>query len=218
MNDFYVYVDFNEKTLLSQIQKLPENWNNINGLNKIDDHQLKDLSWAGYENKGWIRYNSKSLIEYEYSDEWLSLSKDGILQEIANAAKSKTTGIIEFKGKKLFLNLETKSNLMFTRLNLNLEKSQKIPVIFCDGIQEINYSNFVDLYNFVDSYTKKCLLIQLDLTDKVKSAQNFEELQKISFDIDWPSTKYQQKPTIYDIIANIISNIKELILLLIGKP
>lgn len=217
MNDFYVYVDFNEKTLLSQIQKLPENWNNINGLNKIDVHQLKDLSWAGYENKGWICYNSKSLIGYEYNDEWLSLSKDSIVQEIKNAARNKITGIIEFKDKKLFLNLETKSNLMFTRLNLNLEKSQKIPVIFCDGIQEINYSNFVDLYNFVDSYTKKCLLIQLDLTDKVKSAQNLEDLQKINFDSEWPSTKYQEKPSIYDIITNIISNIKELILLLIGK-
>lgn len=217
MNDFYVYVDFNEKTLLSQIQKLPENWNNINGLNKFDDHQLKDLSWAEYENKGWIRYNSRSLIEYEHTDEWLSLSKDGILQEIANTVKNKTTGIIEFKGKKLFLNLETKSNLMFTRLNLNLEKSKKVPIIFSDGIREINHSDFIDLYDFIDSYTKKCLLIQLDLTNKVKSAQNLEDLQKINFDSEWPSTKYQEKPSIYDIITNIISNIKELILLLIGK-
>lgn len=218
MNDFYVYIDFNQKILLSHIQKLPENWNNINGLNQLEEHLLKDLSWAGHENCGWISYQSKLLSGYDYDESWLSSSKNYILNEISDITKKKLTEIVVFKDKKILINSDLRIHLMFMKLNLNERRNQKIPVIFVDGVEELNYNDFLNLYDFVDSYIKKCFHAQAQLTKEVKVANNLEDLQKISLDVNWPKKEYQKKTSVYDIIINIISNIKELILLLIGKP
>ena len=54
MLDLYVLVDISKSEILTPLNKLPENWANVSGLNFFDDEKLSDLSWAGHNNLGWF--------------------------------------------------------------------------------------------------------------------------------------------------------------------
>lgn len=64
MNDFYVLVDHIQKMIITPIQKLPENWNNINGLNLFDSEKLFNLDWVGQIGLGWVKISDEILDEY----------------------------------------------------------------------------------------------------------------------------------------------------------
>ena len=53
MLDLYVLADISKSEILTPLNKLPENWLNVSGLN-FDDEKLSDLSWAGHNNLGWF--------------------------------------------------------------------------------------------------------------------------------------------------------------------
>jgi len=217
MNMFYVFVDFKEKIILSPIQKLPENWNNINGLNGYDESLLKDLSWAGHHNRGWIPYTSKDLREYSYDEEWLESSKLNIIKEISDERKVKSSSILSFLNQKIKLDNETKISLMFIRLNLINNPKKNVAYNFLNETVQLRCKDFLNLYNFIDDYLQSCLQLEINLKNKIQSADNFGSLQNINLDIEWPKKDYQKKISIRDIINNIIENLKELIDLLIGK-
>ena len=44
MFDLYVLVDNERREILTPINKIPEDWSNINGLNLFDDEKLNSIS------------------------------------------------------------------------------------------------------------------------------------------------------------------------------
>ena len=58
-NNLYVEIDPKNQIILSCPKELELNWNNIGGLSFLSDEQLYDLSWAGYENSGFIKFDKK---------------------------------------------------------------------------------------------------------------------------------------------------------------
>ena len=58
MNNLHILVDHTQKMIMSPVQKLPENWNNIHGLNLLSEEKLYDLGWAEHPGLGWVKLSN----------------------------------------------------------------------------------------------------------------------------------------------------------------
>ena len=70
LTDLYILVDTEKKEIIDKFQKLPKNWKNISGLDKLSNEKLEDLKWAGHHNLGWINIFSpkiKGTLSIDYS-------------------------------------------------------------------------------------------------------------------------------------------------------
>lgn len=216
MKLFYVLVDLNEKLIKTPIQKLPENWSNINGLNGYSDDELKDLVWAGHSSTGWIPYDSPILEEYSFEKEFIKMSKINITSEISNERKKREQNVLSFKNQRIKLDLESKFLLMFIRSNLNENNSNCISWAFLDDVIDLPKKDFLNLCDFAIFYLQNCLKVEINLKKEISNAVSLLDLQKINLDIEWPSTSYVEKLSFFDLIKKIIKDIKELISFIFG--
>jgi hypothetical protein len=186
-NDLYVLVDHSQKMIIDHIRKLPENWNNISGLNLLDDKKLSNLDWAEQTNLGWIKINNKSIKDYTYLPEWFDLNKLDLKKMIAVTRWEKEQDIISFKGNRLKLNDRT-------RLSLSLQKiDNDISIIwkFIDGFVPLTSIEFTEMYNFVIQYIQGCFAEEQRLIGLYDLADNLQDLLKLKIVENWPSSVYE---------------------------
>jgi len=185
-SNLYVLVDKTQKTVLTPIQELLENWNNINGLSFLDEEKLADLEWAGHPGQGWIKFNSDDLSEFTYDDVWLNISKNNIKSKVANERWKKENEILIFEGNELKLDDKTKMSLQNAKLSLT--KTQSIHWKFRNGFSNLTYTQLANLYNFTFNYTTQCFGEEMRVCDLVSSATTLEELRSLDLTCSWPST------------------------------
>jgi len=186
MNNLYVLVDHNQKMIIDHIRKLPEDWNNINGLNLLDKEKLYNLDWAGQIGLGWININDEVLNDYTSLPEWFEISKLGMKKLVSDERWKKEHDIVYFNGKTLELTERTKSSLNFQKVGMNSE-TEKIEWKFIEGFISLTVEEFTTLYNFVTQYIQNCFKEELRLIQLCDSAKTLEDLQKLDLTYTWPS-------------------------------
>jgi len=189
MNDLYVLVDHNQKMIIDHIKKLPEDWNNIHGLNLINPEKLYNLDWAGQIGLGWVSINDKVLSEYKSLSEWFEISKSGLKKLVSNERWKKEHDVVYFNGKTLELTERTKSSLNFQKVGIDSE-TEKIEWKFIEGFVSLTAEEFTTLYNFVTQYIQSCFKEESRLIQLYDSAKTLEDLQKLDLTYTWPSNTF----------------------------
>lgn len=184
MNDLYVLVDHNQKMIIDHIRKLPENWNNIHGLNLLDPEKLSNLDWAGQTGLGWIKLNNNKIKDYTYLPEWFELSKLGLKKTISATRWEKEQDIVSFKGNRLKLDDRTRLSLTLYKVNENTSIKWK----FIDGFVSLTSTEFLEMYNFVTQYIQGCFDEEQRLSGLYDTVSTLEELLKLKFVENWPSS------------------------------
>ena len=190
MSDFYVLVDHNQKMIIDHIRKLPEDWNNIHGLNLLDPEKLLNLDWAGQVGLGWISIDDELLDEYTSLPEWFEISKSGLKKLVASERWEKEHDIIFFKGNKLKLDDRTRSSLTLQKIGLN-DTIKDIRWKFFDGFDTLSVEDFNLLCDFVTTYIQECFNEEQRLINLYDSATNLKNLLSINFISNWPSNTFE---------------------------
>ena len=186
-NDLYVLVDHSQQMIIDHIRKLPENWNNIHGLNLLDDKKLSNLDWAEQTNLGWVKINDESIKNYTYLPEWFDLSKLGLKKMIADTRWEKEQDIVSFKGNQLKLDDRTRLSLTLQKVDENTSIKWK----FIDGFVSLSSSEFTEMYNFITQYIQRCFDEEQRLTELYDTVDTLKDLLKLEFVENWPSSVYE---------------------------
>lgn len=186
MNELYVLVDLKENTIISPLMELPSDWANINGLNLFPKDKIKNLSWAGHENLGWISFSDKNLSEFSAPDQWLEMSKLKLKSIISAQRWEKENEVLTFKGKQLKIDERTKVSLSFKITNLK-DTNETVVWKFMNGLFEIDFSELIELYDFINSYIQDCFNVEYDFSNLVNSAQTKDDLSNLNLNLNWPN-------------------------------
>ena len=187
-SNLYALVDKTQNTFLSPIQELLENWNNIHGLSFLEESKLKDLEWAGHPGQGWIKFDSNDILDFEYDEVWLEITKNNIKSKVANQRWEKENEILTFEGNELKLDDKTKVSLQ--NIKLSLTESKTISWKFRNAFSTLTYSQFTNLYDFTFNYTSQCFSEEMRISELISDATTLEELKSLDLSFNWPSTEY----------------------------
>ena len=187
MSDFYVLVDHNQKIIIDHIRKLPENWNNINGLNLLDHKKLSNLDWAGHEGLGWVNINDEILNDYDTLPEWFNISKNGLKKVIADQRWNKEQEIVTYKGNKIKLDERTKLALNLQKTSISGSESE-IKWKFIDGFYTLSLSEFNEMYFLIADYIKQCFNEEIRIFEIYDDVITLKDLISKQISVNWPST------------------------------
>jgi len=187
MNDLYVLVDHNQRMIIDHIKKLPEDWNNISGLNLLAPEKLYNLDWAGQTGLGWVSVNDNILNEYTSLPEWFEISKNGLKKLISGERWEKENEVLDFRGNNIEVNERTKSALNFQKAGITSE-TVSINWKFNNGFVSLTVSEFEEMYNFISQYIQGCFDEEQRLISLYDSANTLEELMGLELNENWPST------------------------------
>lgn len=185
MNNLHILVDHTQKMIMSPVQKLPENWNNIHGLNLLSEEKLYDLGWAEHPGLGWVKLSNNVVTEYNALPECLELSKNWIKKEIANERWNKEIEVVSYKGNQLILDDRT-------RIALNLQKNKsndngvEIKWKFINKFVILSTEEFNEMYDLMMNYIQNCFNEELRLTILYDNITSLTDISSVQFNLNWP--------------------------------
>lgn len=190
MNDFYVLVDHNQKMIIDHIKKLPENWNNINGLNLLDPEKLYNLDWAGQIGLGWVPINNEILNEYTYLPEWFEISKSGLKKLVSDERWKRENDVIIFRGNRLKLDERTRNSLTLQKVGIS-DTTSEIKWKFIDGFVSLTVEQFLELYDFMTEYIQTCFNEEFRVFELYDSANTIQDLLALNINPVWPEAIHE---------------------------
>lgn len=185
----YTYINKEKKTIEDLIQKLPENWRNISGLNLFSNDKLLDMSWAGYSNYAWVVFNEFDLSEYTYEKSWFEISKNNIKSSIKEEKEKRLLSILNWNDCELIADYNTKSNLSFVASSNELNESL-YPWEFLNTTKFISLNDVKEIIDFIFKYTKDVYNSEINVKNEIDKVKTLVELQNINITPLWPSTKF----------------------------
>lgn len=186
--NLHVFVNTKDKQILDVIQKLPENWRNINGLDLHSEEKLSDLGWAGHDDHAWIPFDKFNFNEYTYADGWLEISKNNIKTLIEKEKIKALDQVLSWNGNDFIFNNDFKINLSFA-----LTTTSNLPDInqtftFLNGTKTLSKDELTDISKSINQYIESVSNAELSMIKLIDSINNIEELQTLNIIINWPST------------------------------
>jgi len=190
----YVEVDLKNKIILSSPAPLELNWKNIGGLPFLEEHKLQDLSWAGYENYGFIKFhNDNRIILRCFSCDF------GLLEKIKSELKIKVSEIryaYECGGvvinDQYVINTDDRSKLLIQmkylqcKENLNSHFSWKTS----SGSVEFDSPVFINLYMKIMDFIQNCFDLESSVYDNINQCKDIIDVLNINLhSIDWNFNK-----------------------------
>lgn len=186
-NIFYVFVDKKNKKILDLIQKLPQDWKNVNGLNLHSESELMDLVWAGHENCAWISFNNFDFTGYESVDNWFEISKNNIKSEFENQSEKQLKEVLSWNDSYFIFDSTFKSNLSFI-LSLSTDSSSTHTFNFINGDRVLTRNELLDLASNSNEYIESVISVKQNIMQLIDSCSSIQELQLLDFNVNWPST------------------------------
>jgi len=187
--NYYTYVNTATKQIEDLIQKLPENWRNVNGLNLFSDEKLSDMSWAGYENCAWVPFKTFNFVGYKYESDWFEVSKNNIKADIRRQRKEKLLEVLSWNNKDFIPNTETKVGLSFI-ISSNSQDTDVHSWDFLNGTEEITKLDASKIVDFIVTYSNNVYTAEKSIKNEIDNATTIEELKTINFDPEWPLKVY----------------------------
>jgi hypothetical protein len=193
MNNLYVLTDITNKVLLGFIEELPENWNNISGLNRYSRSEIAKLTWAGWPDMGWLPLSSTILPKCTYPDEWISECKGSLKRLVSKTRWEKETSevyiTVNDKEHMFLIDERSKSSLLSLNMSAISNGSSTTNFKFNDGQYEtLTSEQIIDLYQKITTYVQGCFDAEKTFFDLLDSCTTVVELLKLNYNISWPST------------------------------
>lgn len=173
--NFYVLVDTLKKEVIDKLQVLPENWNNISGLNVLSDEKLKSLEWAGHPNLGWINLHSQDIRHYKCSPDNLQLQKNEIKFLISKLRKEKQKEPIVYKNFKIKSDIKTKIALF------SLKDCDRVNFKCIDKYASFDKIDIQNIYKEIQNQYQKYFDIESKLYEKIDQCKNLSDFLNINF-------------------------------------
>lgn len=190
MNNFnlHVFVNIKDKQVLDVVQKLPENWRNINGLNLHSEKELSDLSWAGHDNHAWIPFDKFNFSKYTFADGWLEISKNNIKSLIERERVEGLNRVLTWSGNDFIFNNDFKVNLSFALMSASSLPDIKQTFTFLNGTKTLSKDELIDISKCINQYVESVLGVEANTCKLIDSTNNVKGLQALDLNINWPST------------------------------
>jgi hypothetical protein len=190
MNDLYIEIDPKNKKLLSPPKKLELNWNNISGLCFLEDDKLFDLSWAGYENTGFIKFNeeNKNAIRcFEYDNEILNQIKIKLKKKLSEIRYNYECGGI-ILDNKYTIDTDDRSKLLMHLQYSYCKDNLDNAFIWrsSGGNISLTSEEFIVIFHKVVEFIQRCDELEAEYVEKINSCTDVINLCYINLDkIDW---------------------------------
>lgn len=194
MNNLYVLTDITNKFLLGFIEQLPENWNNISGLNRLTNAKIAKLGWAGHPDHGWLPLTSTILPKCSYSEEWIGGCKGSLKRLLSKTRWEKETAEVNITlngNEHIFkISERSKTALLSVSIAASADSSLITNFKFDDGVYEtLTSSQVSELYQKVNNYIQQCFATEKNFSDSIDACSTVLELLKLNYNsISWPST------------------------------
>lgn len=188
MNNVYILVDHEKREIVGQPIDLPENWRNIHGTNALSEEELYDLSWAGHQYIGLVKYNSKKISTYSYTEDWLDLAKQFFKVYIADKRWESQSKDLNFKAKFFKFDESGRSAMSFKLMTLG--EGETVNWKFKNGYKVLEGDEFKEMTRFANDYCQQCFDVEMEFQEKVNAADTLKDIQALNLDIDWPAPVY----------------------------
>jgi len=193
-SDIYFYVDLNNKKILEEPKPLQTNWKNISGLSFLSDNELLDLSWAGHDGFGFIKFdpiNQEKIKKYSF-DEHVLLKFKSQLKDKLNRDRihHEKKGVIINNQYLIKLDVPTKISLSMKYLQCNSNKNLFFNWETSSGYKEFTSLEFIHLFEKIMQFIQTSIDIKIKYSKKIDLCSSIAELIPIQFsNIKWNSNE-----------------------------
>ena len=188
---YYTYVNTATKQIEDLVQKLPENWRNINGLNLFSDEKLSDMSWAGYKNRAWVPFKTFRFTGYTYEPDWFQVSKNNIKADITRQRKEKLLEVLSWNDKDFIPNTETKVGLSFIVSSSGADTDTHSWDFLNETVQ-ITKADAQQIVDFINQYSNDVHFAEDVVKLNIDGATTITKLKAVNFNPSWPSTIFSK--------------------------
>lgn len=175
LNEYYVLVDNHLKQVIDKIQKLPEYWRNIAHLKNFSDEELKDLTWAGQTNIGWVSIKSEYITEYDTSPENLELNKNQLKDIVSKIVEEKILSSIDFDGIKIIPDDKIRYSFWIKRI----QKVKKFNYKINNQYHTFNCMQISDICDRIEQHIQEQTDFEMRIYQQIDSCKNLQDFLNI---------------------------------------
>lgn len=188
--ELYFYCDIKKKEILDEAKPLDENWNTICGLKFLSEDELKDLSWAGYGEVGFLKLTNPTINQYAYSDKLLTNVKINLKNQLNDIKRNKQYyGIIVNNSFNISLSTESKIDFIFKYLYYKDREKENIDIQLNtnSGIIYVSNQKFLKIFDFMHQYLNELESVKINIDKKIDDMLTIMQLSKFDVNsVDWP--------------------------------
>jgi len=182
-DDYYIQVDNRKKIFLSSFQTLPENWNNICGLNTFSDEQLKDLTWTKNKDIGWINFKSPEIKEYNSTRDNFLRIKEELRKKIYDFFKQLIITKIEYRNYFVLIDEETRKVLYSKFLATLVNESVTMKIKCNDKVRTFDYYGIQKIFETLDKIEGNNYDTRVRYYEMIDKCNSVYELTQQNYDI-----------------------------------
>lgn len=189
-NDLYLEIDPKNYIILGPPKELELNWNNIGGLSFLSDDKLYDLSWAGYENSGFIKFvpqNKNKIRCFTCSPILIEKIKTELKQQLSKIRYQYECGGVIIKNQYQIATDDRSKILM----QIKYTECKENPDLIFDwktnsGRVEFTSVEFIKVFEKIRNFIQECFEIEFKHHDKINECSNvldfcYIDLHKITW-------------------------------------
>lgn len=176
MNDYFVLVDNEKKIVIDKIQKIPDYWKNISHPRNFSDEELRDLTWSGNPNLGWVKINSEYIKEYSSSKENLELNKNQLKDIISNIIKEKQISPFNYNGINIIPDEKTRYSFWIKRIQSVDTFNYKI----VNDYYTFNKKEIVEICDRMEEHIQYYADLEMKIYQQIDSCKNLYDFSKIN--------------------------------------
>lgn len=188
--ELYFFCDIKKKEILDEARQLDENWKTICGLKFLSEDELKDLSWAGYDEVGFLKLTNPTINQYAYSDKLLNNVRINLKNQLNDIKINKEfCGIIVNNSFNISLSTESKTDFIFKYLYYKdiVKEDIDIQLNTNSGIIYISNQKFLKIFDFMQQYLNELELVKVNIDKKIDDMLTIMQLSKFDLNsVDWP--------------------------------
>ena len=188
---YYTYINKSLTRIDDLVQKLPENWKNVNGLNLFSDEKLSDMTWAGYPDYAWVPFGTFDFTGYTHEPEWLEISKNNIKAEIRREKKTKLVEVLTWNGKNFIPDNDTKVGLSFIVSSSGADADTHSWDFLNETVQ-ITKADAQQIVDFINQYSNDVHSAEDVVKLNIDGATTITKLKAVNFNPSWPSTTFSK--------------------------
>lgn len=178
LDKFYILVDNRLKMVISSMEELPINWRNISNISSLSDKELKDLTWSGNEDVGFLQVFSKSLNKYTLKEETLDLNKKQIKKVFGEKVEKLLKEKVTYLDCDIDVTCDTRVDLCMKRLN-----QKDLHYVKCkNGVKELTHSQLCELCKFVEDRVEYIYKWEDEILNKVDSCTSINDIVNIDYE------------------------------------
>lgn len=188
MNNLYFEINPKKNYITSQPKQLEHNWRNISGIVYYSQEELKDLSWAGYDDFGFIKIckeNAELISNFKSTFNVLESLKTLCRKEVSTKRYECEVGIIQLNEKYLLqLTEECKLSIVMKYLECLAEDDLTFDWKFINGHFTFTANKFKVFYKKIQEYTQKLFDMENSILHSIENTNTVIDLFNIELNIN----------------------------------